>query len=151
MSEKKGNAFKHGMKGTRVYRTWSHMKGRCNNPNDAAYKHYGARGIRVCKRWESFQNFWEDMKDGYKENLSLDRIDVNGNYDKKNCRWVEFSKQAKNKTTNRKITYKGVTKNLNDWARDLGIKRTTLRMRLDEYGYSVKKAFTTKVQYYHGR
>lgn len=147
---KTSNAFKHGMRKTRIYRTWSHMKGRCNNPNDKAYKYYGGRGIKVCDRWNDFVNFQEDMGADYDDSLSIERINVNGDYKKFNCRWIKFSEQSKNRRTNRKITYKGVTKNINDWAKDLGIKRTTLRMRLDRYGYSIDKTFNEKVSYNHG-
>lgn len=145
-----GNATIHGMRKTRQYRTWSHMIGRCEDVGDSSYKNYGGRGISVCKRWKKFENFWEDMKDDYKEDLTLERIDVNGNYSPENCKWATWKDQHRNKRSSRLVVYRGETKNISDWANLLGIKRTTLRMRLDVYKYSVEKAFNEKVEYNHG-
>jgi len=87
---------KHGMSETKEYNTWCLMKRRCNNPKEVGYKYYGGRGITVCDRWlESFQNFYEDMGK-CPEGMSLDRIDVNGNYEPSNCRWATHSEQSYN-------------------------------------------------------
>lgn len=86
----------HGKSGDREYRSWVAMKQRCYNPNVTGYPNYGGRGITVCERWlESFQNFFEDMGE-CPEGMTLDRIDVNGNYEPNNCRWVGESLQKFN-------------------------------------------------------
>lgn len=79
------------------YRAWSNMRQRCNNPNNHKFKDYGARGISVCVRWESFENFLADMGNHPGKGYSLDRIDVNGNYEPSNCRWADAKTQANNK------------------------------------------------------
>lgn len=87
----------HGMSSTRPYSIWSKMINRITNPNDQRWPDYGGRGITVCERWKSFENFWNDMKEQYSNDLELDRIDVNGNYCPENCRWVSKSIQVHNK------------------------------------------------------
>lgn len=91
---------KHGMCGTKIYNSWRAMRERCNDSNNKVFHHYGGRGISYDSRWDEFQNFYEDMKDSYDEGLTLDRIDVNGNYCKENCRWATWSEQNLNKRNN---------------------------------------------------
>jgi len=87
---------KHGMHKTRIYKIWQSMRNRCNCINDAVYKYYGARGIKVCERWEDFLNFLNDM--GIPEKgLTIDRIDNDGNYEKDNCRWVTHKENCNNR------------------------------------------------------
>ena len=90
---------KHGETGTRLYRIWKAMHTRCYNEKSPAYRYYGSRGIRVCDGWinnfADFQNW--SMSHGYRDNLTIDRIDVNGNYSPDNCRWVTMAEQNKNK------------------------------------------------------
>ncbi len=88
--------LKHGMFGTSVYRVWVNMKARCFNPKDPRYASYGGRGITVCNRWRSFENFYADMGDR-PPGLSIDRIDNDGNYEPGNCRWATRSEQQRNK------------------------------------------------------
>lgn len=87
----------HGMSNTPEYKAWFEMKRRCYNKNRKGYKNYGGRGIKVCDRWlESFENFYEDMGDRPSPNHSLDRIDVNGNYEPSNCKWSDRTEQNYN-------------------------------------------------------
>lgn len=137
---------KHGMVNTRLYRTWKHMKYRCHNPNEPKFYNYGGRGITVCDEWQTFTTFCEwALKNGYSDDLTLDRIDVNGNYEPNNCRWVDYKKQANNTRRNRNITYKGITKTLTEWGEFMGINASTLRYRLLNLNWSVEKALETPV------
>lgn len=85
------------MSKTRFYRIWKDMFTRCNNPNYRLYKNYGGRGITICEDWKKFENFRDDMLDGYDDKLSIDRIDNNGNYSKENCRWSDDITQNRNR------------------------------------------------------
>lgn len=88
----------HGLTKTSIYECWRHFKSRCDNPNNPSYCDYGARGITYCSEWANFEPFylWA-IENGYVEGLSLDRIDVNGNYEPDNCRWITNEKQQRNK------------------------------------------------------
>lgn len=96
VSVENGRKFKHGQYRTPAYRSWITMRSRCSNPKDSNFKWYGARGIRVCERWDSFENFLSDMGER-PEGMTLDRIDPNGNYEPDNCRWATSDVQAANK------------------------------------------------------
>lgn len=102
------------LKLTTMYSSWDHMKQRCLNPNNDNYDSYGGRGIIICQEWHSFDNFAEwALQNGWKNGLSIDRIDVNGNYEPKNCRWVTQTTQSRNTRVlqkNNTSGYKGVTK-----------------------------------------
>jgi len=92
---------KHNFFGKAFYFVWSNMKARCNNKKDPNYHHYGGRGITYDIKWDTFEGFLEDMKNGYKEGLTLDRIDNNKGYCKENCRWATWTQQANNKRNNK--------------------------------------------------
>lgn len=129
--------------GMRFYTIWSKMKQRCLNTNDPEYKRYGGRGIKICNRWLKFDNFFKDMFNKYTKELSLDRINNNKGYCKKNCRWTTAKIQANNRRTNRIIKFNGEEKTLMQWSEYLGIKRTTITQRLDYYGWNIEKTLST--------
>lgn len=136
---------KHGQKGTRLYAVWNSMKQRCLNKKHKSYNSYGGRGITICKEWENdFINFYNwAMSSGYNENAkfmqcTIDRIDVNGNYEPTNCRWVNQEAQSENRNTSRKIEYNGQVHCLSEWARILKIKRDKLKYKLNK-GFSIEE------------
>lgn len=105
------------------------MRFRCLNPRSREYKNYGARGIRVCSRWDSFANFLSDMGERPR-GLTLDRIDNNGNYEPRNCRWANYATQNRNYRRNRMIEFNGRAMCLQDWAEEIGITWTALDYRI---------------------
>ena len=105
---------------TREYNTWANMRDRCNNANNEEYPNYGGRGIFVCGRWENYQSFLSDM--GRKpRGTSLDRIDVNGNYEPSNCRWADAHTQARNQRDAVLLTYNGKTLKTHEWSAITGL------------------------------
>ena len=119
---------------------------RCNYPTTHGYERYGGRGITICEEWINNPNsFYEwAINNGYKKGLTLDRIDVNGNYEPNNCRWVTKEIQDNNRRTNRKITYKDETKTLSQWARKYNINIVTLSDRLKS-GMTMEEALNKPV------
>lgn len=132
---------KHNMHKSRLYGIWSNMKHRCNNTNDIHYQYYGGRGISVCEEWQEFIPFKEwAMNNGYDDNLTLDRVDCDGNYEPTNCRWLTIQKQQYNKRDNHLLTYNGKTQTLTEWADERGIKRNTLDARINRSHWSIGRA-----------
>ena len=116
---KKELITKHSKYKTSIYNAYISMKQRCYNTKNPAYKYYGKRGISICNEWlDNFENFnrWS-IENGYRKGLSIDRIDVNGNYEPKNCRWVNSQVQMNNTRNNHYITYNNETHSIADWAR----------------------------------
>lgn len=135
---------KHRLGQSRLYHIWQSMKQRCSNPRHKSYHSYGGRGISVCDAWlDDFLRFrsWA-LANGHQKDLTLDRIDNDGNYEPGNCRWVTWAGQATNRRTNRLITHSGEPKTLADWARTAGIGITTLHARLAA-GWSIEHALST--------
>lgn len=143
---KNGN-ITHGESKTRLYSVWNNMKERCQNPKSKEYHRYGGRGISVCSDWERYETFrdWA-LSNGYAPNLSIDRKNNDGNYDPGNCRWATAREQANNTRRTRLIEFGGQIYSVSEWSRKLGIKQSTLSMRLNKYGWSVEKALTTEVK-----
>lgn len=124
---------KKGMSHTLEYKSWESMKERCLNKNHKSYPKYGGRGIKVCSRWSGkngFKNFFEDMGKRPSSKHSIDRIDVNGNYDLENCRWSSIEEQANNRTNNTFLTCDGTTMTIAQWARKVNVSEKTLHSRI---------------------
>ena len=141
--------FKHGMKDTKIHNSWRGMRERCINKNHNHYKSYGGRGITVCDEWNDidngFINFYNwAMNNGYEEGLTIERIDVNGNYEPSNCKWVTNTEQANNKRNTIYLKYNNKTQSLLDWCKELNLDYTLVRSRIKEYNWSIEKAFTTE-------
>lgn len=136
--------YKDGRKRSRLYRIYNNMKTRCYNPNSESYKYYGGRGISICNEWlEDFSIFKEwALIHGYREDLTIERLDVNGDYNPDNCVWATYKVQANNMRSNHLETIDGVTKNLTEWAEFYGINIKTVRDRLLR-GWDLKRALTT--------
>ena len=125
----------------REHISWRAMICRCYDETADAYEWYGKRGISVCERWHEFRNFIADM--GRRpEDATLDRIDVNGNYEPSNCRWSTTKDQMRNKRNNHFYEYQGRRMILADWSEELGIPMAALRSRILRHGWSIEKAFT---------
>lgn len=120
----------HGLSETRIYKIWKGIFDRCENQSSSAYHNYGARGISVCNEWQTFLPFYEwSMSHGYTDELTIDRIDVNGDYCPENCRWITREEQARNKRTNVLITYNGRTMIAAQWEKELGLSRELVSNR----------------------
>ena len=132
------------MRHSKEYGIWVSMRNRCSNPNVKAYANYGGRGIKVCDRWQSFENFYADMG-ARPDGMTLERIDNDGDYEPSNVRWATRAEQANNKRNNRLLSFDGVTKTLAQWADGLGVSHATLVMRLKQ-GWPIDKAVTLPQQ-----
>lgn len=132
---------KHYMRHTKGYQCWIDMIRRCNNRNRESYPSYGGRGIRVCDRWLSFENFYQDMGDA-PQGMTIERNDVNGNYEPSNCRWATVKEQSLNTTRSRFVTVDGERMNVTTAAERYGITKTAIRMRLLK-GWSDEDAVKT--------
>lgn len=133
--------LKHNLTKTKTYSVWKNMRYRCNKPNHKFYKFYGGKGVSVCKRWDIFLNFLEDM--GEKpEGLSLDRINNDGNYEPSNCKWSTQQEQNENSSRVVRFTYGGKTMNMKEWAKELKLNYQTLAGRIKTYGISFEEAIS---------
>lgn len=133
----------HGLTKTRLHVTWSNMHARCSNPNNNRYKRYGGRGISVCAEWtgeQGFINFYNwSMKNGYSDDLTIDRKDNDGNYEPSNCCWATMEDQANNKSNNVMLEYNGEKMTIKQASIKFNIKRDILRERLRR-GWDIKDA-----------
>ena len=138
----------HNQRHTKLYEVWKTMKQRCFNPKNKGYKNYGGRGIKICDEWKNnYQAFYEwSMNNGYKEGLSIDRIDVNGNYEPSNCRWADRFTQNNNTRKNKPFIINGVSKTIHQWAREYNIPVEIVRSRFYTLHWDIVKALTTPVK-----
>jgi hypothetical protein len=139
---------KHGMWKSRIYSIWRNIKCRCNNPNATHYDCYGGRGITVCNEWrQSFQAFYDwAMANGYKDGLTIDRIDNNKGYSPDNCRWVSMKMQSNNTRATHIIEFNGERHSISEWAEKLEINKNTLSNRILR-GWNIEKALTQSVHH----
>ena len=141
---------KHGLRKTRINNIWRGMKQRCYNPKRDNYSKQGGLGITICKEWlndfEAFYNW--SITNGYTDNLTIDRINVNGNYEPSNCRWVDKIKQANNKNNIPLYEYNGLKLSIAEWSKVLNINSETLRERIKR-GWTIEKTFSTIPKKFH--
>lgn len=140
----------HGASGTRLYYVWRSIRYRCERESSSEYPSYGGRGISVCAEWrDSFPAFQEwALSNGYDENAprgecTIDRIDVDGDYEPSNCRFVSIEAQANNRRNNRYVIVNGVTRTVSEWCRENGLSRATVDSRL-KMGWEPARAVTAK-------
>ena len=134
----------HGQSGnaqqrTPAYKAWVYMRDRCYNTKSWKYKYYGGKGVTISDEWQSFENFYRDMGQPQK-GMTLDRMDVNGNYEKTNCRWATREQQAANKTSNYYLFLEGEKIHLSEAARKYSIKPQTLWARIKKYKFTHRQA-----------
>lgn len=127
----------------RLHNIWYGMRQRCNNPQSEDYKNYGGRGIKICDEWDTAQHFIEwAIKNGYQDNLTIDRKNVNENYSPVNCQWITIEQQQRNRRNNHLITFNNETHCLSEWDEICSFPSGTIRTRLAR-GWSEKRALTT--------
>ena len=138
--------YKDGRKGTRLYSIYRNMRTRCYNKNTTSYKYYGARGITVCNDWLNDYKSFSDwaMSNGYRDDLTLDRINYDKGYSPDNCRWVTTKVQSNNTRRNHYVTLNGITKTLKEWSEFYNINYRTVRDRLIR-GWNYYDALTKEV------
>ena len=135
------NHYKHGKRNTRIYNIWRSMRQRCNNPRTNRYHCYGGRGIIVCDNWnDDFMSFYEwAISNGYHDGLTIDRINVEGNYEPLNCRWASDEQQQNNRSNTIRLEVNGEIRTISEWAKITGLKRQTIwrRIQVGDIGESV--------------
>lgn len=136
----------HGYSQHRLNVIWRHMKQRCNNSNDDAFKNYGEKGIKVCQEWENdFMAFFNwSYQNGYEDNLTIERVDSNKGYEPSNCEWITRAENCRRAQVGRKqaITFKGKTMYVDEWAKELNIAENTLRGRLSNAKWTLEESLT---------
>jgi hypothetical protein len=138
-----GKRERHGMNKSPEHRAWVHMKQRCTNPNKREYPHYGGRGIKVCAEWmHSFSAFYRHVGPRPSARHSLDRINVNGDYEPGNVRWATHQEQINNTTVVRLVTLNGKTQSVSAWEREMGLSKGQVRSR-EAQGWATEAAILT--------
>ena len=139
------NKIKHNKSNTKLYRKYYAMKQRCYNSKYSRYFDYGGRGIKICDEWKNnFMSFYNwAINNGYQENLSIDRIDVNGNYCPENCRWITMEEQQSNTRKSHFIEYNGEKHTIAEWSRIIKVSPNTIRFHLNR-GRTIKDVIDYK-------
>ena len=137
----------HGLCGTRLYNIWGCMVQRCYNDKTPCYNLYGGRGITICEEWRcDFGAFYDwAMKHGYKDDLTIDRIENNKGYSPDNCRWITAKEQGNNRSTNRYLEFNGERHTISEWGELLGIDSETIASRLRR-GWSIEKTLSKEIK-----
>jgi len=138
---KEGNHKIHGHAGSRTHKIWKGIRYRCFHP----IRNYGERGIKVCARWNKFENFLEDMGKA-PEGLTIERLDVNGDYCKSNCQWVTRKVQNNNKRNNIHLSFQGETRTLAEWAERMNIDRVLLWLRIFRLKWPIERALLQPIR-----
>ena len=133
-----------------LYNVWRGMRRRCTTPTHKSYHHYGGRGIVICKEWDEYENFkvWA-LNNGYRSGLSIDRINVDGDYEPSNCRWVTQKEQNNNRRNNHYVTYQGRTQTATEWAEELGIESGEFLRELNRFNDDISKVIEYDVKRYN--
>lgn len=141
---------KHGKSNTRLYHIWRQIKTRCYNKNNRDYMKYGDRGIQICDEWlNNFQAFYDwAIENGYKENLTIDRVNVNGNYEPDNCTWATKKQQARNKRDTLYYTIDCETKSLSEWCEISNLKYNKVYCRIHRDNWPIERALGLEVKEY---
>lgn len=140
---------KHNMRHTRLHEIWHGMKNRCKNSSCVGYKDYGGRGIKVCNEWQEFIPFAEwALNNGYSDNLTIDRIDVDGNYEPSNCRWATMKEQGNNRRNNRRVIYHGVSYTISELSDKTNVPYSKLSKIVNSDGDIETMIDKTAAKYY---
>ena len=137
--------IKHGKSNTKIYKVWSSLKNRCKSKTCKSYKNYGGRGIKVCNRWEKFENFYADMGDN-PGNLTIERINNDKGYSPGNCKWATREEQSNNKRDVKLLSFNGELKSLCQWAKKIKMPWTTLYFRVNKWKWPLEKALTIPIK-----
>lgn len=144
------NGYKHGLTHTRLHSIWNGMKQRCFSKNNDYYYNYGGRGITMCDEWKNdFKAFYNwSIKNGYSDNLTIDRIDNDGNYEPSNCRWITRTEQMRNTRRSRKFSYKGEMKTASELSEICGIPSVIIYHRIAILNWNIEDAMSKPVKKY---
>ena len=123
----------------KLYARWKNMRQRCNNKNSPDYKNYGARGIKVCDRWNNFESFVDDMYHSFTDGMTIERKDVDGDYEPSNCIWIPNEEQANNRRTTHFIILDGIKMNIKQWSVYAGVDRSMIYERLNKPGLTTRQ------------
>lgn len=141
----------NGLYKSRLYEIHHMMMCRCYTESTTGYEYYGGRGISVCEEWRNkengFINFYNwSIENGYSDDLTIDRIDVNGDYEPSNCRWITIQEQQNNKRNNHIISLNGEEHTISEWSRITGTNKETIEARVNRYGYTDEEALMLPIR-----